>query len=396
MRSPHSVLFDWIGTLGVFGLAWAAVLLGLASRAGRARPVAGGPEPDAAPRGLRAAMRAVAVAGLAVLVWSAVIEAPTLTPGAALTRGAGAVLWVVLAIGLAATGSIAALRAAALALGSVVLTHAMLEVSPVLPGSASWCGAAIGLAASAPAGNEHGTASGNAPGPQSRRGRGWARGALELAGGGGLALVAVVLVARGSVPLWAWSGHMTDSAAAAARLTDPEAASRPDPGAVAAGLERALAIRPGDLPTRSALTGFLLRLAAANPGTPAAEEAVDRAIALAERGAEVRPERVAAWGDLANAKLAARAVLGPDAPRDRRLALGAAAALERAAALDRNAVRPVWRLVELSLSLGDRPAAARWAREAIERHGLLRLDPLVGLSEAQLERARALASGGER
>ena len=386
VRSPHSVLFDWLGTLGAFGLAWAAVLIGLAWRAGlglvRGLDRSGAQDSGDAPRGLAMAMRGVAAIGLAAMVWSAVVEAPALTPEAALARGVGAVLWVALAIGLAGACSSRAIRAAALAAGSVVLVHAMLEVSPVLAGSAAWCGMAIGLAAARPGvGAQGGTgSSGSKP----------AR-ASGLAAGCGLALISVVLVFRGSVPLWAWTGHMTASAEAASLLTDPEARSRPDPGAVAERLERALAVRPGDLPTRSALTGLLLRIGAASGDRATVERTVERAIELAERGTALRPERAAAWGNLANVTLAARRVLDPDPERDRRLALDAAEALERAAGLDINAVRPVWRLVELYSELGETEEAAAWAAEAIERHELLRLDPLVGLTAEQLERARALA-----
>ena len=382
VRSPHSVLFDWLGTLGAFGLAWAAVLIGLAWRAGlglaRGLDRSGAQESGDTPRGLAMAMRGVAAIGLAAMVWSAVVEAPALTPEAALARGAGAVLWVTLAIGLAGACSSRAIRAAALAAGSVVLVHAMLEVSPVLAGSAAWCGMAIGLAAARPGvGAQGGTGS---SGSKPARANG-------LAAGCGLALVSVVLVFRGSVPLWAWAGHMTASAEAASQLTDPEARSRPQPGAVAERLERALAVRPGDLPTRSALTGLLRWIGRASGD----REAIERAIELAERGAALRPGRVAAWGNLANVKLAARRVLELDPERDRRLALDAARALERAAGLDINAVRPVWRLVELYSELGETDEAAAWAAEALERHELLRLDPLVGLTAAQVERARALA-----
>ncbi|MBZ0172934.1 MAG: hypothetical protein K8E66_11175, partial [Phycisphaerales bacterium] len=62
--------------------------------------------------------------------------------------------------------------------------------------------------------------------------------------------------------------------------------------------------------------------------------------------------------------------------------------------LSPHAIRPAVRLMDLAPRLGWAGETRAWAEEALRRDTLTRLDPLVGLTEAERERAERFAGGG--
>jgi tetratricopeptide (TPR) repeat protein len=68
-------------------------------------------------------------------------------------------------------------------------------------------------------------------------------------------------------------------------------------------------------------------------------------------------------------------------------------AYEHASKQDPHGVVNIPPLVELLLARGRPDVARRWAKQALERQNLTRLDPLAGLSEEQLKRLRESAEG---
>ena len=137
VTSPHSVAFDWIGLLGVGGVAWVLVLAsGWARRTNDDDPA--GPEPT--PR-----VRARLVLGVigACLLLAAMTGRAAATPESAAALVLGALGWAVIA-GLVATWAGSA-RAGALAAGAVVMVHAQLDVTPVWVVSAPAWGLIVGL-----------------------------------------------------------------------------------------------------------------------------------------------------------------------------------------------------------------------------------------------------------
>ena len=67
-------------------------------------------------------------------------------------------------------------------------------------------------------------------------------------------------------------------------------------------------------------------------------------------------------------------------------------AYARAVILDPYSLPPVLKLVELSQAMNDALAAKKWAQKAIELNGLMRLDPLKGLSPEQLKAMQQIAN----
>lgn len=134
VSSPHSILLDWLSTLGVGGAAWAFLLIALAIFIGRALVAPPHPAPtDPAPStddtriASRIGMLAIALAAIAAM-W---FESPYITPDLALVRLAA------LAIGCIIIHAIVTLPATAshrlhigLAAGALaMLAHAQIELT---------------------------------------------------------------------------------------------------------------------------------------------------------------------------------------------------------------------------------------------------------------------------
>ena len=126
VSSPHIVVLDWLGTLGVFGVAWVVLLVGWAWRAGHGAVALDGNESGTGSRNeTRAALAVVAFTTLA----GSYVQGTLVTPDLALLRASGLIAWGVMVWGL-----LAALRAGVsartgLAAGALaILAHGQIDV----------------------------------------------------------------------------------------------------------------------------------------------------------------------------------------------------------------------------------------------------------------------------
>lgn len=414
VTSPHSVAFDWVGVLGLGGLAWVgAVGVGLCRRSdGRVTDDTNETD-DRAPVARSRVRAAAAVAAVCVLL-SAFVARAAMSP-----EGAGALLlggigWVVVAGVLAAQRGPG--RAAAAACGAVALVHAQLDVTPVMSVSGPAWGLLVGLLIGAVAPSGTGSA-GVRRGPA-----GWGVVAVSLG------LLGVVLGSRLPV-IAAWERGLDRAAAwprmiAAARLdlavaneTDNAALARelatrlsgwlrrpvsPEPGRLSAaieetaarsqeealeGLRAALDARPGHTGTRIALGRVLLTIAARDGGRGSAW---DRALADAEAGVALRDDDPSAWSWLGTV-WEQGAALEPGDAADR--LLRAAGAWETGDRLTPHAPASAARIAEVLSRAGRDAEAAEWAARALARDDWLDLDPRRKLSGARRAALEAIARG---
>ncbi|MAY75706.1 MAG: hypothetical protein CMJ31_13510 [Phycisphaerae bacterium] len=410
VTSPHSVLFDWLATLGLGGVALSAALglgaiaLGRAVLASFDRAETSSPPP---------LLKPIALIGAITVLLGLLIERPALTPELALVRFAGfgamvAAAWAILRLNAA----VIALAAAAAAL--VLLAHAQIEMTPTRMTSAALCFTMIGLGVSpAASAGPH-----NSDRP------------MRVAT---LALTATVIAsALAFAPIAAWERKLSEAEAVArpvgmSAMLLRDAAQRNDQAALNAvateiaalsnttpprdlraaidllerarrrrsddaieALRKAVEIRPDHLGTREALSRLLLHRALL-AGSP---QDLNAAIEVAEGGATERPNASAAWqwlGVVREAAMDAHQASGAQTKASEARA-EAVAAFERAAALDPSSPSLAARIMRL-LDGYDEDAAVRWATEAIRLHGLTRLDPTAGLPDEDLRLARRLVDG---
>lgn len=435
VTSPHSILFDLAAALGLFGLAWIALVVLWTHAAARtllapahdpteraaAAPDDGGPDRPFSPARLDAwGVIGIAAAGTLLSAW---FELPAVLPEAALARVLGLVGWVGLAIALLALMRTApAWRAAAAAAALALVAHAQIEMTPVWPNAAALFMAFVGVAAAplapAPAGSD--------------RLRSFAAAAAPAA------LAAVVLVV-GVLPAARWERRLADAAAhlrpvaefrerlhalrdgprpafpgdspqrlhadIAALLGAPTGPTTP--ATVERDLARLLVRRaaaaerdlregaagafPAHAPTLSAAGRLALETAVthADLGDPAASaEWAERAERLADLATESPVGRAGAFAWLATVRAARADLSGETAHLER-----AVEAWEAAAALDPHGATFAKALMEANLGLGRPAEAARWAARLIEIDDRLRLDPLVRLTPEERSRAERLAAG---
>ncbi len=413
VMSPHSVLLDWVSTLGLFGLAWAALFFRHAAELFNPNG-----DPETAPAGVtRAEIRWVALVAAGVTVLGVAIERPLMTPDAAAARLAAMGAWIAVTLGvrrlLDTTGTTRWLAAAS---GLVLIVHAQIEVTPVWINAAMlyglWLGAAStpGRPKGIPGAVPHRLAGGATLVPV-----GLAAGLLML-GWPGLtrwedrleqAAAVVRPVARLSESLEKADDHALDAPAERAsslvgRRVRPnrEAIARAISEArfdrlekAAADLAGAIEARPAHRGTRAAAGRLLLEKASAvarhNPAE--ARALLHRTVDLAETGTRADPGSVGMWDWLAVTCEQAAAIDRKNAARW--LARAERAWIER----DRrspHALRPAVHLMNLAERTGRTREARRWAAEVLRRETLTRLDPLMGLSERERARAERLAGGG--
>lgn len=419
VTSPHSVVFDWVGLLGVGGMAWAGVLAaGFGRRADEADELAEAP-------GTRVLGRmSLGVVGAAVVL-SALVGRAAVAPEAATAFLFGAAGWALVA-GLVC-GLKGPLRGAALGAGCVALLHGQLDLSPVWTVSAPAWGVLVGLGVGAVG-----------VGPAGGAG-GWGR----WVGVGALGVTVAVLGA--AVPrVAAWEGGLDRAAAwprmiAAARMDLEVAEGRnermagaggagvaavaervggwlgrrvpPDPRRVREGLEAvamgtqetaaealrdALAARPTHTGTRSALGRVLVTMAMRDLGREdgaamaRGEAAWREAVALGEEGVVVRPGDPGAWSWL-GAVLEQGATLEPGRAG---VWLGRAAeAWEEGDRLTPHAPGSAARIAEVLDRAGRAGEAAEWAARAIARDDGLETYPRRRLSQGRRERMESIAGG---
>ncbi|MCP3902305.1 MAG: O-antigen ligase family protein, partial [Planctomycetes bacterium] len=165
VTSAHSIFVDWIADLGVTGVAWVALALILAWRAG-ARLARDGPDGDP-PADVPASemfIPALVLAALAVAPAIAV-EAHVLARLGGLVRLAGLVAFVAAALLLGpvvATTSASRVRAALAAGALALLLHGQIEMTLTRPGSVVWAMVLLGLAGGTAAGDRGGARVGGA------------------------------------------------------------------------------------------------------------------------------------------------------------------------------------------------------------------------------------------
>lgn len=416
VTSPHSVGFDWIGLLGLGGVAWVGlVVIGL-GRPGEVGSMDGEAEPGPDARTL--VRLAAGVVGVAVIL-AALIGRAAVSPGTAGALLAGGLGWAVVAglVCLMPTG----IRAAALGAGAVAVVHGQLDVTPVWTVSAPAWGVLVGMGIGA-----LGFAVGGG-GQAARRPWGGAVGA------GVLSVVAMVLVGR--LPVMArWERGLIDAAAwprliALARVdlsvaeggADParmqavaervggwlggrvpaeagtvgaainEAALRAQESALP-GLESATEARPGHVGTRTAWTRVLVTIAmrdrVSHPERAAGVFA--RAVEVAEEGARERPQDPGAWSWL-GAVLEQGAALDP--ARSGAWLARAGEAWMKGDPLTPHAPASAARIAEALARAGRADEAGAWATRALGRDDALDMDPRRRLSAARRAGLEAIARG---
>jgi len=425
VASPHSILFDWLATLGVGAAAWAALWLAWVAAAGRRlleAPPDGSPPPFI-PRSPAciAGLSAIAISlGLSFLleelpVARAVPSSAVLLAVESIVRLlAWGVAWAAIA-GAAIAVAPRALDAAAPAAALALAAHAQIELTLTTPGSAALAMLVI-AAASAP--RTDAVASTNR---------------MALVPTACAALLAAAVFAFALLPTASAERHLRAAARAAsvAAEFDQRAlalqAGSPQPGDSydALALDLGVALRRQPPRTAAQLTAALteVRLLAINAAGPALTRAAnarpshptiarslarlhgqgaslaasigrppDNRLADAERAARAMtdawPARAESWSTLASVLL-----LRADLLDDSEARAAAVDALERGASLDPYGLDFPFRLAEVSHALGRTDDARRWAAKALDNDALKRLDPLAGLDPPRRQRIDELLGG---
>lgn len=433
VTSPHSIILDWLADLGIFGIAWIALLLIAAAAIGRA--VTAVPPQNTvlishemlAEDSQRIESRlALLLPGLATLL-AAYFERAAVTPDSAIVRLFGLIVWCAATRAMLSALRIVPLWPIALACGAIaILAHTQIDVAASWPQSVGLL--AIWIAIAAPAGRL-------APSMAMRRIPHLS--AVLIAAS---AIISIVL----SAPLRAWNWQSEALAAMAeidevsslnarlASMSDPT--SREDPAQIAAAVAQALSRRTGtpspaprsaqelglamarlESITLPAAADHLLAAAKLEPAEWRIRREASRLLLRAATAAEAAGDKAMA-GKSALAAVDAMALPAPEAPGDSadvtapewrwqaiatleaariadlpELQSSAAAALQRAAALDPFNLEIALRLMRLHARSGNPAAAAEWAGKVLELDPLMRLDRQArGLTESERIEARRL------
>lgn len=343
VTSPHSVMLDWLSTLGIAGGAWCIVLLAISVRVGRALVGPASDDPAGAEGGAGRARNAIRTGMLSLALATIVcswLETPNLTPGGAAVRGGALALGCLLLATVSRSGRGSGIDLGLAAGALAMLAHAQIELTAV---NVTACGVfllALG-AAGAAADNEASAV------PGQRRSV-----AAGLAGAAGCFIAAAGLLIAGAVPALRWESDLKQAA---------------------------LAVQP--------LAEFADRLAALNEGSPSDER--DRLFGdLAEatgRPVDPTPAGIRAAFEALEARLV------PEAARLLERASGRYPDEWRVA---REASRLHLRLADAASRRGD-PVRAAEARRAVlgafDPAGRVPPDPEVALRNAPRLRAEALA-----
>lgn len=436
VTSPHSILFDWLSTLGLAGLAWCLAWLGWIAATGRSLlsreslsiPYSPPGSPSPGVWSTPNLVRAFIVIILAPTALSAFIELQASTPEASIARLIAAA--IALAVGISVASLIdrlsavpAGLSAAALALAA----HAQIEVTPVWPGSGAWmfmlCGLCAGTVVSARAATPDlsGTSIEN-PAP-SLRSVGARVGAL-------LTLALAIAAALGAMRMWSWESKLREAADLVTPVAEVRAAyldfartGQGNAGELAAMLGslgvKATLDKPDDVMKEIAIVQidragraaailkdagerarhaatlqaasklWMQRMAARESESQMMQAGDEAALALsaAERAAELSPT-TSAWNWLGTIRREVSTALGR-----RETLVAAAAAFEAGARLDPHGTTSSLELVRVLESLGDRARASEWAQRVLDADRHMRLDPLRQLDPAERARLEAVSKG---
>jgi hypothetical protein len=435
VQSPHSVLFDWTATLGLFGLAWAVWLVWRSTRLFVDRPVeiersdtsTDATKPD------RDTLRFTAAVVAACSLGGAFIERGLATPEFAVARVLSLAGWLAAAVLLLRFMRTNAGAWFAAVSGLTLVAHAQIEVTPVWPNAAPLFGLWLGVAT---AGGRTRLAT-EAPDP-AKTGRRRHGAAVALSSAVLPAAIAVWMLAAPARSLMLWQSALGDAAAtvrpaamfreafeAAARTQDRGALQQiandlsrvtartvpARPETVAGAIESfalarlepatdaladAIQERPMHPGTRTARGRVLLEIGGFHPDDSLASGSVLLAVEDAMDGQSDAGPRIALhdWAGTVPVRAAeirmARLGLELSDERIRGLLSVAIAPALVAAERDPFAVRPAVRLMDLHTRLGDPDEARHWAEIALLLDANTMLDPIAGLTDAERARAEAL------
>ncbi|MCK4873096.1 MAG: O-antigen ligase family protein [Phycisphaerales bacterium] len=432
VTSPHSILFDYLATLGVGGIAWCAMWLRWVSRAGNS---ADDEEQDSEGRIAWVIHRpyfAAAVAAIIVVI-AMRFEAQVLLGYDLVARLLGTILFAGFAAGAwhllrkpdgARAG---ALRITLFGVVIVLIAHSQIEMTPVCAGSAALFMLVCGLSGSAP-----NAPNGKVTAPIGR----YLWGGLVIAGAGATFVL-------GWLPLHQHQTHLE----AASRALQPTAQVRMDLSElrpsmsreeVIAHLERIGAVfsahgitgplpsdarrfvefadidglatletlvipqavehlraadavgRPSPEPIRQIAQLWAARAAASAALNRHDDEAASlaRAEAAIDELLDRFPDRSAHWhlGMLAHREMYRRSINQAHFDQAVRCA-------ERAAALDPHSLTGVLDVADILWEGGEHDEAATWYRRALKLNDLHRLDPLEQLTPERLAEVTTRADG---
>ncbi|MGP1347907.1 MAG: O-antigen ligase family protein [Phycisphaerales bacterium] len=161
IESPHSILVDWIATLGLGGIALAAILFALAIRLARSitRTPNDAPAPDQSnPDAERRERIAILAATAIPAALAAYLQLPTTAPEDSAIRAAGLIAMIATALAInrildpahSPPRARRIINIACIAAAACILVHAQIEMTLTIPGSAPWAFALIALAPALP------------------------------------------------------------------------------------------------------------------------------------------------------------------------------------------------------------------------------------------------------
>ncbi len=409
VQSPHSIFFEYLATLGLFAVAWIALLAAACrSIAHTALTPAHSPASHKDSRQSQDKTRLITLSAFVLLglsiATSALIESQLITIPMAIARIIALLLAlpITAAIARIAARDLRALPIASAVAALVLLAHAQIEVTATWASSAPLSAILLGLACS-PA----------APAPRHLR--------LRSATIASLFVPACTFTLTCSIKFFTtWEATLHRAAQPIGRLDRLESAIHAPPPNGPAAVEQIAAwagtpraktslelahqldiIRRDNLrsaaslftnaggrldhiPTRQTAARLNLQYALLATSPSHAAEALRHA----RDAADLNPHSPAAWATLANVHeaLTDRPDLAPYsglAP--------AIAAMELAATLDPHGITYPLRLVSLHQRASNPDRAAHYARVALENHEKLRLDPLRQLTPTEYARLSAIA-----
>ncbi len=449
VTSPHSIAFDYLATLGLFGFALIALFLLAVWRLGATLAYASDSNTlDRPPitRHRLYAVAAIAASAFFLALWlergasMPLVLASALTPvepvsmvailvGLILTLGLCA-LWILLAERLWAMFESQRAALSAVAAGALTIAiHAQIEMTPIQPSSAALLG--VWLAIAAGTGRDATQAAPVNDSPETSLTVGQVNSLARWTGV--LPLVLGVLTLTAALPsVVAWESRLANAARIAAPVGEartelralvrfPPAQRRPamaaladrvsqdlsepvapTPSAIADALSN-IALTRGEQteelldtahdalggvhpPTLRAQTRLLRRLASEMDDPATSHALLTRALSRADRLAGEQPDLAGSWSLLG----LVHSELATFSDQRQNL-LRAREAWEREMQLDPHSLGTAIRLMEVSEQLDDRPSAAVWATRALAISQNMRLDPLRQLDERTRARAERIA-----
>lgn len=372
VESPHSLFFDWTATLGVMSLAWVALVLHWLVRAAR-RAVydhSQAPGPVRVGTSLLPLLLIIAATVSVMLV----IEREALSADLLLLLLTAAAVWILAARSvhrlLAIDGAERPEAVALFATAGATASHAMIEITPVFPGSAALFFTLLALGGTAV---QSASPSMITPDSSTRTQPCVATIAFALAS----LLIAGFLGFR-SARTYDAESHLY----AASTLVRDSVTSTDAPPDLAR-LRAALALLDRASPVFGPAlvehqTSLAWRIALIERDPTARDSALADALSRVRRAADERPRSSTAHSRVASMlEAAAAAFQRPELRRQ------AAVEWERTAAFDPNGLIPAFRAAICHRNAGNLSEARRWAQRAFEIDAALRLDPIKQLTPEQ-------------